>query len=249
MNARFHLPGDLVSGAVLALPDVEGRHLRRVLRLEVGAQILVFDGRGSQFEARVTSVDGGTVRVRVAEPVAPAPEARVAITLAAAVLKGDKMDDVVRDAVMLGAAAIQPVVTTRTEISLAALERGRRRQRWERVALASVKQCGRAMVPSIGAPIVFADALAAIRARTLPSPPFMLVEPHAARDARRLADLQGSAPREATVFIGPEGGWTDAEVVQGAAACQPVTVGGRVLRADAMATVTIAALFTVWGEY
>ncbi len=86
------------------------------------------------------------------ERAVPAPETRVPATLVMCVLKGDKMDDVVRDAVMLGATAIQPIVSERTEMGSAALARSRRVERWQRVAVSSVKQCGRAVVPPVREP-------------------------------------------------------------------------------------------------
>jgi 16S rRNA (uracil1498-N3)-methyltransferase len=249
VNARFHVPGSYLTGDTIDLPQDEAQHLTRVLRLGVGATIRIFDGHGHEFEATVTQATRSAVTATVGPPRAAALEARVAVTLAQAVLKGDKMDDVVRDAVMLGAAAIQPVVTARSEVSLAALQRGNRRERWERVAIASVKQCGRAVVPAVAEPIEFAALPDALRALHLPEPAFMLAEPAAGADALRLGDLDATPPREATLIIGPEGGWTSEEVERAAAVCRLVTLGGRTLRADAMASVAMAALFARWGEY
>ena len=93
------------------------------------------------------------VRVQILSRVDAAAESTVALTLAQAVLKGDKMDDVIRDAVMLGVAAIQPIVTRRAETTVAALMRGARVERWRRVALASVKQSRRAVLPEIRTPL------------------------------------------------------------------------------------------------
>ena len=149
MNARFYAPGATSAGDLATLPADEAQHLTRVLRLKAGDSIRVFNGRGGEFNATVESVVKQVVRVSVGAAGKPAPETRVAITLAQAVLKGDKMDDVVRDAVMMGVAAIQPIVTVRSEVSLAALERGRRRDRWQRIAISSAKQCGRAVVPTM----------------------------------------------------------------------------------------------------
>ncbi len=81
--------------------------------------------------------------------IEPAAEAAVPVTLVQAVLKSDKMDEVVRDAVMLGVAAVQPLVTKRTETTVASLIRGAKVDRWRRVAIASVKQSRRAVVPAI----------------------------------------------------------------------------------------------------
>jgi 16S rRNA (uracil1498-N3)-methyltransferase len=234
------------------LPKEEGQHVTRVLRLKPGAAVRVFNGRGAEFEALVETVTKGRVSVRTQTRREPAAEPRVAVTLAQAVLKGDGMDDVVRDAVMMGVAVIQPMVTTRTEVTVAALERGRRCERWQRVAIASAKQCGRATVPKVLDPRGFADITVALSHLTLPSPALMLVEPSVQAGTRvethALSDLPPPA-RETTLLVGPEGGWTQAEVDQGAAASRLVTLGGRTLRADAMAIVALAALFAIWREY
>ena len=249
MNARFHSP-DARDGAVITLPPDEGRHLTKVLRLEPGDRIAVFDGRGAEFEAIVDRVHGGSVDVRVGASITPAAEPRVALTLAQAVLKGDKMDDVVRDSVMIGVAAIQPIVTARSEVSRATVERAHRRERWERIAIASAKQCGRAVVPPIGDPVDAAMLPEALDARRLPAPAFILIEPSATGDtmAMALRELDATPPKEATLVVGPEGGWTAEEIAVLTGPCRPVTLGARTIRADAMAIVATAALFARWDE-
>jgi 16S rRNA (uracil1498-N3)-methyltransferase len=244
---RFHAPAAR-AGDVISLPEEEGRHLTRVLRLQTGDALAVFDGHGAEFHAVVERVGSHGVDVRVGAAKAPAAEPRVAVTLVQAVLKGEKMDDVVRDAVMMGVAAIQPAVTARTEISRATIERGRRQERWQRIAIASAKQCGRAVVPAVLAPLDAGMLPAAITAGTLPAPAFMLVEPSASGERVALRDLDPSPPPHATVLVGPEGGWTTAEIAAASGPCRLVTMGARTIRADAMATIAIAALFTKWGE-
>ena len=249
MNARFYAPEASSPGDIVELPEDETQHMVRVLRLRAGDAVCVFNGRGGEFDALVEDVGKATVRVRVGNPRQPAPESNVAVTLAQAVLKGDKMDDVVRDAVMMGVASIQPIVSARTEITRSSVERGQRRERWERIAVSSAKQCNRAVVPSILAPLNFNDVLAACADMRLPNPVLMLVEPRASADAVPLREMNETAPHEATVLVGPEGGWTEDEIRRGADASRLVTVGERTLRADAMAIVALAALFTKWGEF
>jgi 16S rRNA (uracil1498-N3)-methyltransferase len=222
----------------------------RVLRLGTGAAVRVFDGRGHEFDAVVASANRHAVVVEVGAPRTPqAPEPRVAITLAQAVLKGDHRDDVVRDAVMMGVAAIQPIVTVRTEVTLEALRRGRRPDRWARIAVSSAKQCGRATVPVVQEPRPLEGVTGALADVTLPGPALMFVEPSARAEALPLGDLDMARPLESTVLVGPEGGWTAEEIERASAACRLVTLGGRTLRADAMAIVALAALFTLWKEY
>jgi 16S rRNA (uracil1498-N3)-methyltransferase len=249
MNARFHAPDAHEPGDVVTLPPEEAEHLTRVLRLKAGDALRVFNGHGREFDAIVEQAGKRGVRVQLRHIVSPAPEPRVAITLAQAVLKGDKMDDVVRDATMLGVAAIQPVITSRTEVSRGSLVRGDRRERWARVAISSVKQCGRATVPSIAEPMDFADLIEALSKMQLPLPGLMLVEPSAAADTTPASELDLSPQRGATVLIGPEGGWTAEEIERGASACRLITVGARTLRADAMCIVALSAFFTMWREF
>jgi len=249
--ARFFAPAAGVPGDRILLPVDEAEHLTRVLRLSSGDRVRVFNGRGAEFEAVVDTADREGVRLTIGAPCAPAPEPRVAIALAQAVLKGDKMDDVVRDAVMMGVAAIHPIVTVRSEISLASLTRGRRRERWQRIAVSSAKQCGRAVVPSIAEPHQFNARIgssAPARGEDSPSSVFILVEPNALAGVA-LADLEPTIPGHATLVVGPEGGWTAEELQIAASLGTLVTLGQRTLRADAMALVALSAMFARWGEF
>lgn len=229
----------------MALPRDEAQHLTRVLRLGPGAIIRVFDGYGREFEALVESAakDEAVVVVGVRR-VPPAREARVLITLAQAVLKGEKMDHAVRDAVMMGVAAIQPIVAVRSEVTLASLQRRRAQDRWQRIAIASAKQCGRAVLPPVLEPLEFEDVVDVDAIGSA----YMLVEPHAAEKAMPLALVREEAPLEASIFTGPEGGWTPEEVEHGGAVAHLVTMGSRTFRADAMPIVALAAFFTLWKE-
>jgi 16S rRNA (uracil1498-N3)-methyltransferase len=241
---RFFAPALDAGDETVALPRDEAEHLTRVLRLGAGDTVAVFDGRGREFLARVISALRREVRVQIVSRVEPAAESGVALTLAQAVLKGDKMDDVIRDAVMLGVAAIQPIVTKRSETTVAALMRGARVERWRRVALASVKQSRRAVVPEIRMPLTLDTALgepaAALR--------MMLVEPGAALDVEALSVLrQERPPSDAVVFVGPEGGWTAEECASAAAhGLRLMSLGSRTLRADAVPVAAISVLNFLW---
>jgi 16S rRNA (uracil1498-N3)-methyltransferase len=241
---RFFTPSLDPGDETVALPREEAEHLTRVLRLGVGDTVAVFDGRGHEFMARVASALRRDVRVQILSRLDPAAEPVVALTLAQAVLKGDKMDDVIRDAVMLGAAAIQPIVTRRSETTVAALMRGARPERWRRVALASVKQSRRAVLPEIRMPLTLEVALAEPAAALR----LMLVEPGAAADVEPLSALQKSRPpSDAVVFVGPEGGWAAEECAAAAAhGVRLMSLGARTLRADAVPVAAISVLNFLW---
>ena len=234
MLPRFFVPHLDIAAGETTVPSDEASHLTRVMRLGAGDEIAVFDGRGHEFRAKVTSAARGKVRIQLLEQIESAPEARVPITLVQSVLKGDKMDDVVRDATMMGVAAIEPVVTARTIARVKRTEN----DRWARVAVASAKQCRRAVVPAIAATRSFGDWLAT-SAHGLR---LMLVEPSAA-DAEILSlhVLENHAAGSLALIVGPEGGWSPEERAQAdAAGCMAVTLGGLTLRADAVAVAAVA---------
>ena len=242
MPHRFYAPDIHAGGDVATLPADEAAHLTRVLRLGAGAAIHVFDGRGRECAAVVDAVRPA-VRVRATAAVAAAPEPRVALALAQAILKGDGMDGVIRDAVMLGVSRIQPLVTAHAEIA-----RPGRTGRWRRVALASAKQCGRAVLPEIAEPVGLAHGLAQATGDLR----LILVEPGAAQaaQAESLAVLKDRpVPASATLLVGPEGGWAADELAAARlGAWLPLTLGARTLRAEAAPLVAISALWAIWGE-
>ncbi len=226
---------------MIELPEDEALHLIRVLRLSAGDRIRVFNGRGDEWFATVGEAGKRRVSARLDEPSRPAPEARVSITLAVAALKGDKMDGIVRDAVMLGVTAVVPVVTARTEIARAAIERGERLSRWQRIAVSSAKQCGRAVVPDVH-PVARLDEV--LRDRP---PCVMLVEPSVASAAHPVRALP--AMEQVTLLIGPEGGWTPDEVAAAVDSnARLLALGPRTLRAEAVPIVALTALRVHWED-
>ncbi|MEQ1908561.1 MAG: 16S rRNA (uracil(1498)-N(3))-methyltransferase [Vicinamibacterales bacterium] len=240
---RFFAPALDPGDDLVDLPRDEAEHLTRVLRLGVGDTVAVFNGRGTEFLARVTSAARRDARVQLLSRVDAAPEPSTPLTLVQAVLKGDKMDDVVRDAVMLGVAAVQPIVTKRAEVTVAAVLRGARVERWRRVALASVKQSRRAVLPEILTPLAFDTWLG----EPPPEMRLMFVEP-GFPDVEPLARLRSErAPSTAALVIGPEGGWDPAECAAAKArGLRLVTLGGRTLRADAVPVAAISVLQFLW---
>jgi 16S rRNA (uracil1498-N3)-methyltransferase len=242
MLPRFLAAIDPASGTA-RLSGEEARHLSQVLRLRAGDDVVVFDGAGREFRARVEQIARDGASARLIEEQAAAPEPAVRVTLAQAALKGEKMDDVVRDATMMGVAAIEPLVTEHTA---AHLKEGRAPERWRRIAVASAKQCRRAVVPAIGEGVSFADWIARDRAALK----LLLVEPSAGVAGQALSALGSSRPASATLMVGPEGGWSGGELVAAVSAGYvPITLGTRTLRADAVPVVAVSLLQFVWEEF
>jgi 16S rRNA (uracil1498-N3)-methyltransferase len=230
---RFFAPEMTADSRAVTLPEDEAAHLVRVLRLGPGDDVHVLNGRGLLREARVSAASKSGVTLDLGDAVPAAVESRLQVTLAQALLKADKMDDVVRDAAMAGAFAIQPLVTGHTEPSvIRAAER--RQDRWRTIAIGSAKQSGRAVIPSIGPPLPVSDVLAHPADARI-----VLVEPSSSTSAG-FAGLSHTRPLTVTLFVGPEGGWSPEELQAfSAAGVMCVTLPGPTWRADAIGLVAI----------
>jgi 16S rRNA (uracil1498-N3)-methyltransferase len=242
MLPRFLAESIDAAAGTARLPEDEARHLSHVLRLAAGDEVAVFDGAGREFRARVERVGKDGADLRLLEEFPAASEPAVRLTLAQAVIKGEKMDDVVRDATMMGVAAIEPLVTEHT---VAHMRAGRAPERWRRIAVASAKQCRRAVVPAIGPGSAFVDWLPQDRAGMR----LLLVEPSAAVEGHPVSTLGSTRPASASLMVGPEGGWSVGEIEAAVrAGCVPITLGRRTLRADAVPIVAIGLLQFIWGD-
>lgn len=236
---RFFAPALDPGATAVTLPEDDAHHLKHVLRLSAGADVGIFNGRGGEWVGRVASVTKNAVTVSGLRAVAAIAEPPVRVTLAVGVLKGDQMDAVVRDATMLGAAAIVPmtsdhvVVPARTGLS-------RAHGRWQRVAVASARQCGRAFVPAV-APLAPFDDLIGDAAHELK---VMCVEPARAGGGLPLE----APPASALLLVGPEGGWSARELERAAAhGAKLIHLGPRTLRAETAPVVALSALWMAWG--
>jgi 16S rRNA (uracil1498-N3)-methyltransferase len=252
---RFYAPPEAFSddGTRVALSHEETQHLSSVLRLSAGAEVRVFDGEGREFSCVVTAGRGARreavleVRGRVEPPCAESP---LELTLACALLKGEKFDAVVQKATELGVSRIVPVETARADVKLSRGARGpdssKRVERWRRIAVEAAKQSGRARVLAVDAPKSLTDVLAG--GTEAAGQRLMFSE----RGGRRLVETfteWSEKPSHVVALVGPEGGWEDAEIEEArGAGWQVVTLGGRVMRAETAGVVVAALLQHLCGD-
>ncbi|HMT08290.1 MAG TPA: RsmE family RNA methyltransferase [Pyrinomonadaceae bacterium] len=231
---RFFAP-EAKPNTNVTLDDGEARHLRDVLRLSVGDAVSVFDGVGGEMAAVVESVDKKAVRLNVGQKTEPAsPESHLKLTVASAVMPGDKYDLIIQKMVELGAYRFVPLITQRTEVTLKAASQ--RLERWRRIAFEASKQCGRAFVMQIAELSLLETVLA--------EPNVLLFSE---RDGSELPDEIES--RSLTVVFGPKGGWGDEELeTAGELGATIVTFGGRILRAETAAIGITAIMQNRFGD-
>ena len=240
MISRFHFPGRLPAAGELELPDALAHHAVRVLRLRDGERIVLFDGEGGEAEATL-QVRGKAAWAQVEARREVDRESPVHIVLVQALASGDKMDWVVQKAVELGASAIQPVQAERSVLRLVGERADKRQAHWQQVAVAACEQCGRNRIPEVRPLQPLTHWLADHRDALT----YVLAPGGAASFAEEPVPQQ-----VAHVLVGPEGGWTDAEMAAfDAAGCRRVRLGPRVLRTETAGLAAIAALQARWGDF
>ena len=228
MRHRFFVPHVLAAGAVVALEGDELRHAR-VVRLREGEDVEVFDGRGGAWIAAARELPSGEL-LRVVDTDR---EPRAALHLAMAMINLDKFELVLQKATELGVRSIIPLVTERVEIRE---ERYRGKgERWQKIVFEAVKQSGRARVPVVEEPVTFDDVVRRAGAKIV-------------FDADTPPTKEASV-NEATLFVGPEGGWSEAELQSAKQhGCAFARLGPRRLRAETAAIAAMALTAALAGD-
>jgi len=230
---RLFVPSTQAAGGRVRITGTELRHLR-TLRLGPGDVLAVFDEQGAEHEVRLERLGGREASASIVTTTRPAREPRVALVLAAALLKGPKMDLVIEKATEIGVARIAPV---RSRYTIGAAHP----ERWQRIALAAAKQSGRTVVPAVDAPVPLADLV------RQPWPGVRVIYWEGERSAR-LATLPLRA-EAAVVVVGPEGGFAEDEVENARAhGFTALALAPRILRAETAALVAATLCLHRWAD-
>jgi 16S rRNA (uracil1498-N3)-methyltransferase len=237
---RVYVEQRLVSGKGVGLPEQAGLHLTRVLRLEPGAAITLFDGHGGEY-AGTLERDGRNWWARVGAHDPVERESPLDITLLQGVARGERMDLIVQKATELGVTRIVPVLAERSVVKIDERQRQRKLGHWQAVAIAACEQCGRNRIPAVSEPRALGDALAAL-------PPGTSRCLLAADGPQPLASVPRSGAG-VVLLIGPEGGLADNE--RRFASAHDFTayrLGPRVLRTETAGLTALATLQAMLGD-
>lgn len=235
---RFILPDLEPSGTRATLPQAQATHVRAV-RLRVGDPLILSDGRGTQRSARLLMCTRDRVEVEFLEEELEARDSPFQLTLCVAALKGDKLDWVVEKATELG---VSRIVSVQTENSLGA-GGANKLERWRRLAIAAAEQSQRSTVPSIEGTLPLTEVLAH---GDRPQLSLILSE---SPSEQCLARQLPTTAHQAWTLVGPEGGFTPAELDFAAAhGWQRTRFGPRILRAETAAIAIVTALQMQFGD-
>ena len=247
MLPRFYHTDNIYVGQTLELNLAAGHHASRVLRLKMGDPVIVFNGRGGEFQAHITSIRKTSTTLIVDQFDDIERESPLIITLVQALCANDKMDWIIQKSVELGVTRIQPIITTRSIVRLSEERAAKRLEHWQKIIISACEQCGRNRIPIIMLPHSLIDWLSAKKSDTQQHLDFML-SVNGGHCLRNFTTPPINT--ELTIAIGPEGGWTaDEEIILQQAGFTTLRAGQRIMRTETAALATIAALQTYWGDF
>lgn len=235
-------PGSLTAGdREIIGPD--HRYLFRVLRLEVGDRLTLFDGRGVEAGATVVRIAARSAVLSVDAVQVRPPPAGARITVALALLKGERMDWCIQKLVELGVDRIIPLRTARTVVELRGQRAEKRRQRYQTIAMAAARQSRRAWIPAIH-DLIDLDELCRLGSDFDGRLILWVGE-----GARSLVAALPDPPERICLVVGPEGGFEDAEIEHArAAGFITASLGRHILRAETAALAATAVLGFRFGD-
>lgn len=237
---RFHCPQALPVGATVELPETVAHHLH-VLRHGPGDELVLFNGEGGQVRARLVELGKRRASAEILVHQALEAELPCRVTLAQGVPEGSKMDWIVEKAVELGATAIQPLTARRSVVRLSGERADKRLAHWQGVVASAAEQCGRNRLAEVGALQDFSRWLA----RPADASVSILLSPRA--DASLAQWARANGPRDVTLLVGPEGGFSSEEEEAAlAAGALPLSMGPRVLRTETAGLAALAILAAAW---
>lgn len=223
---------------VITGPDVN--HIRNVLRMRAGEELLAADGQGSEYRCILRELQDSEIRAEICRKLSGSAELPSRITLFQGLPKSDKMDLIIQKCVELGVFRIVPVTTKRTVVKLDAKKEESRRKRWTAVSESAAKQSGRGIIPEISGVRGFKEAVEEAGELDV-----CLIPYEKAENMARTREILSGIPAGASigVFIGPEGGFEEEEVKEAMeAGARPITLGRRILRTETAGMAVLAML-------
>ncbi len=233
---RFYAPPENFDTNEITLNLDETRHLRDVLRFSDGDKIAVFDGNGMEFLCEIGKIEKKKTRLKILEKISPAAsESNLNLTLAVALLKGEKFDLTIQKAVELGVTKFVPLITKRCDVKPKPDEKKLERQK--RIVIESSKQCGRAQLMKIETPLDFGKFVENSKSARSENELLLLFSE---KSGEKFSGVKQS--KKITAVIGSEGGFEMSEIDSAKdSGFQIITFAGRILRAET-AAISIAAI-------
>jgi len=230
---RFFAPLNNISNNKITIAEkVQVHHLRDVLRFKLNDKVTVFDEQGNEYNCLIKKISS-TVTLEIKDKHKTEPENKMQITIACAIPKKSKMDDIVDKLTQIGVARIIPLETERVIIKWDKNKKAAQQKRWEKIALSASQQSQRNSIPAIEPVQDMSKVLSRVQDYDLKLIPTLEGQ---RKSLKEIFSLPLPLPSNILILIGPEGDFTPEEVQMAIkAGCIPVTLGDLVLRVDTAA--------------
>jgi 16S rRNA (uracil1498-N3)-methyltransferase len=237
---RFFILPENISGKTAVIQGDDAHHIQKVLRLRIGEEIALCDGRGRDYTAFIRSMEKGQVTADIKAGTPTVTEPHTKITLLQGVPKASKMETVIQKCVELGVHDFVPVNTLRVVVRFADEKDSRKKAlRWQRIAEEAAKQSRRGMIPPVSLPVSFEEAIKSNNSKLK----LLLWEEERQQSLRSVLQGLTEKPDSIAVLIGPEGGLDEKEAnLAREYGWISVTVGPRILRTETAGMAVIAAI-------
>lgn len=236
---RIYTQAILAPGDLIQLEEAASHHLSKVLRMQAGRELIVFNGEGGEFTANIQEVGKKHVSISIAEFTAENRQSPLQLELAIGISRGERFEWVLQKATELGVTKITPLITERTEVKVTGDRQGKMMERWQQIIVSACEQCQRNLLPELSAPASVNDWL-----NNLTSD-LRFVLHH--RDSKTLPTEQ--KPQSVALLIGPEGGLSESEIAQAQQKnFNALTLGPRVLRTETAPIAAISLVQYLWGD-
>lgn len=246
--SRFFIPLETPTADRLAITDPPLIHrMRDVLRLRPGDKVIVFDNSGWEYEVFLEQVEADRVLGQIQQRRLCRNEPRTQVTLYQAVLKGERFEWALQKGTEVGVSAFVPLLSERCIVQDAHQLSRRKLQRWEKIIQAAAEQSQRGRVPALQPLVLFAAACEQVHRN---SGLALIPWEEASTPLRTVLEETGPEnPFNVSIFIGPEGGFSEAEVqLARNYGLRPVRLGPRILRAETAGVVATALVLYHYGD-
>jgi 16S rRNA (uracil1498-N3)-methyltransferase len=237
---RVYTPQALAQGLQIELAEPQSHYLSKVLRMDTGRELILFNGLGGEYQASISAIHKKFIEVTLGEFSPENKQSPLELELAIGVSRGDRMDWVLQKATELGVTKITPLLTERTEVKLKGERADKKMEHWQQIIISACEQCQRNLVPVLTEPCNFADWVTQCDAK------LKFVLHH--RDNQGLPAQQQT--NQVALLIGPEGGLTDEEIALAQTQhFTALTLGPRVLRTETAPIAAISLVQYLWGDF
>ena len=243
---KFFIDKSAIKGGTCVILGGDAAHISKVLRLSIGDEVVLCDGEGTDYDAKISSVGKSEVGFSILNEYPCESEPKVFVTLFQGIPKASKMEYIIQKCTELGIANIVPVMTKRTVVKLenAQVEQ-KKLERWNKIAQEAVKQCGRGRVPTVDAVCDIKDIKNMISDFDL----FLVAYEDEENISLKSVLKNAGAVNKIGIVIGPEGGFEKAEVeMLISAGAKSVSLGKRILRTETAGHTVLTAVLYELGE-